>query len=209
MSVSISASSGRRVLASAAATAFAGVTLASLMMVPAQAAPTFYATEITAPIDPVGDPLCTVAGDTHQREAGVPNAAIVELVVEGPLTGQKACGAGRAYKIGKYWFAASDDTVDRGPTYNKKNNQQVRVVARVKGGVAVADKYTNRKRTGTTMKKDDVGYHLDATWTAGAIPGTLTIGGYSFNGSSAEADPGIAAGKAVTVQFTTTDPAVG
>jgi hypothetical protein len=58
------------------------------------------------------------------------------------------------------------------------------------------------------MKKDDVGYHLDGLWTAGDIPGTLTIGGVSFDGSAAEADPGIGPNnEPVTVQFTLTDPA--
>jgi hypothetical protein len=145
--------------------------------------------------------------DTHIVNAAAPAGSVVELVVEGNVVSRTACGNKAVYQIGQYTFAPSADTVDKGV----KVGRQARVVARVNAaGYAVADKFSDRGRAGTaTLKKDDVGYHLDGPWTAGALPGAVTIKGATFNGSSAAADAGIGIGSTVTVQYTFTNPAIG
>jgi hypothetical protein len=199
-----------RLSASVAAGAAIAAAVTPLMMVPAQAAvPTMWATEITAPIDPVAAVLPGCVGftklDTHKANTAVPAGSVVELVVEGKVVSKTACGGKFVYKIGDYTFAPSADTVDKGAAVGR----QGRVVARVNpAGYAVADTVSDRGRAGTaTLKKNDVAYHLNGAWTAGALPGAVTVNGATFDGSSAEADPGIAKGSTVTVQYTLTDPA--
>jgi hypothetical protein len=200
-----------RLSASVAAGAAVVAAVSPLMMVPAQAAvPPMWATEITAPLDPIADvlPGCLglTAPDTHPVNAAVPTGSVVELVVEGKVQAKTACGGKYVYTIGGYTFAPSADTVDK----NAPLLGQARVVARVNpAGYAVADTISNRGRAGTTaLKKNDVAYHLNGVWTDGALPGAVTINGAKFNGGSAEADAGIAKGSTVTVQYTLTDPAV-
>jgi hypothetical protein len=201
-----------RLSASVAAAAAIAAAVSPLIMVPAQAAaPTLWATEITVPLDPIAPVLSGCLGstkrDTHPVDAAVPAGSVVELVVEGNVVSKTACGGKFVHQIGQYRFAPSADTVDKGP----KAGRQARVVARVNAaGYAVADKFSDRGRVGTaTLKKNDVGYHLDGPWTAGVLPGAVTAKGATFDGSSAEADPGIAQGSNVTVQYTLTEPAAG
>ena len=200
-----------RLSASVAAGAAIAAAVSPLMMVPAQAAvPPMWATEITAPLDPIAPVLpgclALTTPDTHPVNLAVPAGSVVELVVEGKVVNKWSCGGKWVYQIGKYTFAPSADTVDK----NAPVGGQARVVARVNSaGYAVADVFTNRGRTGTaTLKKDDVAYHLNGVWTDGALPGAVTINGATFNGSSAQADAGIAKGSSVTVQYTLADPGV-
>jgi hypothetical protein len=200
-----------RLSASVAAGAAIAAAVSPLMLVPAQAAVApLFATEITAPLDPIAPVLpgclALTTPDTHAVDPTVPAGSVVELVVEGKVVAKTKCGGKAVYQIGQYTFAPSADTVDK----NAPVGGQARVVARVNSaGYAVADVFTNRGRAGTaTLKKNDVAYHLDGVWTAGALPGAVIINGATFNGSNAEADPGIAKGSTVTVQFTLADPAL-